>query len=105
MHDKIFISADFEQKIFAKKSAKNRKHHPKLFCSKSAKMKILSSKVSMGIKLYETNFFDLCSEKIEHMFVVNAPQKKRFCDLCKVEIRNTLYEIKFYELCGKKGSL
>ena len=40
---------------------------PIFFCSKSAEMKILLCKVGMGIKLYETKFFDLCSEKIELM--------------------------------------
>ena len=37
------------------------------FCSKSVEIKILLFKGGMGIKLYETNFFDLCSEKIELM--------------------------------------
>ena len=50
-----------------RKSAKNRKNMPKFFCSKSAEMKILLCKVGTGIKLYETNFFDLWSEKIELM--------------------------------------
>ena len=66
-HNKIFILADFEPKDFGRKWAKNRKNWPNFFCSKSAEMKILLCKGGMGIKLYETFFFNLCREKIELM--------------------------------------
>ena len=66
----------------------------KYFCSKSARMKILVSKVGMGINLYETNFFfmqwknwALCN------YVVNAPRKKRFCDFSPM-----YYVLEFYGL-------
>ena len=49
----MFISADFEQTNFGRKSAKNQ---PIFFCSISAEMKIMLYKVGMGIKLYEIYF-------------------------------------------------
>ena len=48
----------------------NRKKSEKsadFFYSKSAEMKTLLCKVGTGIKLHETKFFDLYSEKIELM--------------------------------------
>ena len=47
--------------------AENRKNRRKNFGSKLAKMKILLYKVDMGNKLYEVNFFELCSKKLELM--------------------------------------
>ena len=67
LHNKIFISADFEAKKFAWKLTKNRKNRRNFFGSKSAKMKILLCKVDMGNKLYETKFFDLWCKKLELM--------------------------------------
>ena len=52
--NKIFISADFEQKNFGRKSAKNRQ-----------KIGLIGR--IFFIKRYETNFFYLCNEKIELM--------------------------------------
>ena len=67
LHNKIFISAIFEQKNFYRKLAKNRKNRPKFFGLKSAEMEILLCKVDMGNKLYEVNFFELWSKKFELM--------------------------------------
>ena len=47
MHNKIFISADFEAKNFDRKLAENRKNRAKFFGSKSAEMKILLCKADM----------------------------------------------------------
>jgi len=63
LHNKIYISADFEQK----KLPDFFDFRPKFFASKPAKMKIILCNVDMGNKLYEVKFFDLCSKKIEFM--------------------------------------
>ena len=67
MHNKLFFSADFEQKIFAPKLAKRFKKWAKFFCSKSAEFFILLCNVGIGSKLYEVKFFDVCCKKIELM--------------------------------------
>ena len=67
LHNKIFISADFEPKQFGRFFRFSAKSWPKFFGSKSAEMKILLCKMDTGNKLYELNFFELCSKKIELM--------------------------------------
>ena len=62
--NKIFDSADFEQKKFAQKLAKRLKNRPKFFCSKSAESKILLSHVDMGIKLYLIYFLVYVLKKL-----------------------------------------
>ena len=75
MHNKIFISVDFESKNFDRKLAENRKNRAKFFGSKSAEMKILLCKVDMRNKLYEINFFELCSKKMELMKQIHLFKK------------------------------
>ena len=57
--NKIFVSADFEQKNFGRFFKRFANFWAKFFCSKSAETKILLSNVDMGIKLYLIIFFDL----------------------------------------------
>ena len=75
LHNKIFISVDFETKNFDRKLAENRKNRAKCFGSKSAEMKILLCKVDMRNKLYEINFFELCSKKMELMKQIHLFKK------------------------------
>ena len=67
LHNKIFISVDFESKNFDRKLAENRKNRPKFFGSKSTEIKILLCKVDIRKKLYENFFFELCSKKMKFM--------------------------------------
>ena len=60
LHNKKLISADFEENIFAHFFKRFADFRAKIFCSKSAEMKILLFNVAMGKKLCEINFFDLC---------------------------------------------
>ena len=74
MHNKIFISVDFEPKNFDPKLDENQKNWAKFFGSKSAEMKILLCKVDMRNKLYEIKIFELCCKKMEllkqiHLFI------------------------------------
>ena len=65
--NKIFISADFEQKKFGRFFRFFVDFQPNFVCSKSVEVKILLFKGGMGTKLYDTKFFDLCCGKIELM--------------------------------------
>ena len=60
--NKIFVSANFEQKNFGRFFKRFANFGANFFCSKSPETKILLSNVDMGIKLYFINFFYLCSQ-------------------------------------------
>ena len=64
LNNKKFISADFEQKMFAHFFKRFADFRAIFFCSKSAEMKILLCNVAMGSKLYEIFFFALCVKNL-----------------------------------------
>ena len=75
LHNKIFISADFEPKNFARFFRFSANFRSKFFDSKSTEMKILLCKVDMRNKLYEIKIFELCSKKMELMKQIHLFKK------------------------------
>ena len=75
LHNKILISVDFEPKNFGWFFRFSANFRSKFFDSKSTEMKILLCKVDMRNKLYEVNFFELCSKKLELMKQIHLFKK------------------------------
>ena len=75
LHNKIFISADFEPKNFARFFRFSANFRSKFFDSKSTEIKILLCKVDMRNKLYEIKFFELCCKKMELMKQIHLFKK------------------------------
>ena len=63
LHNKKFVSVDFEQKKIGHFLKRLANFRAEFFCSKSAEMKILLCNAGMENKLYEVKFFDLCVKK------------------------------------------
>ena len=75
LHNKIFISADFESKNFARFFRFSANFRSNFFDSKSTEMKILLCKVNMRNKLYEIKIFELCCNKMELMKQIQLFEK------------------------------
>ena len=75
LHNKIFISADFEPNNFGRFFWFSANFRSKLFGSKSTEMKILLFKVDMRNKHYEINVFELWSKKLELMKQIHLFKK------------------------------
>ena len=74
LHNKIFISTDFEAKIFRRFCTENRKNRRNFFASKSAEMKILLCKWHMAIKSYFIKNFLFIIEKLD--FLLKMPPER-----------------------------